>query len=115
MLGLVSNAWAGFGAAFGPLVILSLTWKRMTRNGALAGMIVGAVTVLVWIYAPVLADGQTLSQGSGVYEIVPGFILSWLAIWLVSMMGKPPSEDIQSTFEAVRQALHRKGEPETPR
>ena len=63
----------------------------------------------------VLADGQTLSQGSGVYEIVPGFILSWLAIWLVSMMGKPPSEDIQSTFEAVRQALHRKGEPETPR
>jgi len=115
VLGLVSNAWAGFGAAFGPLVILSLTWKRMTRNGALAGMIVGAVTVLVWIYAPVLAGGQTLSQGSGVYEIVPGFILSWLAIWLVSMMGKPPSEDIQSTFEAVRQALHRKGEPETPR
>ncbi|HAJ04520.1 MAG TPA: hypothetical protein DCL55_15025 [Brevundimonas sp.] len=115
VLGLVSNAWAGFGAAFGPLVILSLTWKRMTRNGALAGMIVGAVTVLVWIYAPVLADGQTLSQGSGVYEIVPGFILSWLAIWLVSMMGKAPSEDVQSTFEAVRQALHRKGEPETPR
>ena len=65
--------------------------------------------------ATVLADGQTLSQGSGVYEIVPGFILSWLAIWLVSMMGKPPSEDIQSTFEAVRQALHRKGELETPR
>ncbi|MDP3377197.1 MAG: hypothetical protein Q8S53_02445 [Brevundimonas sp.] len=115
VLGLVSNAWAGFGAAFGPLVILSLTWKRMTRKGALAGMIVGAVTVLIWIYAPVLADGRTLSQGSGVYEIVPGFILSGLAIWLVSLMGKPPSEDIQSTFEAVRQALQRKGEPETPR
>jgi len=45
---------------------------------------------------------------------VPGFILSWLAIWLVSMMGKPPGEDVQSTFEAVRQALHRNGEPETP-
>lgn len=115
VLGLVSNAWAGFGAAFGPLVILSLTWKRMTRNGALAGMIVGAATVLVWIYAPVLADGQTLSQGSGIYEIVPGFVLSWLAIWLVSMIGKPPAEDVQSTFEAVRQALHHKGEPETPR
>ncbi len=115
VLGLVSNAWAGFGAAFGPLVILSLTWKRMTRNGALAGMIVGAATVLVWIYAPLLADGQTLSQGSGIYEIVPGFVLSWLAIWLVSMIGKPPAEDVQSTFEAVRQALHHKGEPETTR
>ncbi|HZW15378.1 MAG TPA: sodium/proline symporter PutP, partial [Brevundimonas sp.] len=54
VLGLVANAWAGFGAAFGPLIILSLTWKRMTRNGALAGMITGAAVVLFWIFAPVL-------------------------------------------------------------
>ncbi|MBU3970547.1 MAG: sodium/proline symporter PutP, partial [Alphaproteobacteria bacterium] len=78
VLGLVANAWAGFGAAFGPLVILSLTWKRMTRNGALAGIVVGAATVLVWIYAPVLADGGKLS--SVIYEIVPGFVFSFLAI-----------------------------------
>lgn len=99
VLGLVSQAWAGFGAAFGPLVILSLTWKRMTRNGALAGMIVGAVTVLVWIYAPVLADGKTLS--SLMYEMVPGFILSFIAIIAVSLMGKPPSDAITATFDAV--------------
>ncbi len=99
ILSLVSQAWAGFGAAFGPLVILSLTWRRMTRNGALAGMIVGAATVLVWIYAPVLADGAKLS--SLIYEMVPGFILSFIAIIVVSLMGKPPAEPITATFDAV--------------
>ena len=103
VLGLVSKAWAGFGAAFGPLVILSLTWKRMTRNGALAGMIVGAVTVLFWIYAPVLADGETLS--SVLYEIVPGFVLSFLAIVGVSLMDKTPAASVTETFEQVQQAL----------
>lgn len=103
VLGLVANAWAGFGAAFGPLVILSLTWKRMTRNGALAGMIVGAATVLVWIYAPVLADGGKLS--SVIYEIVPGFVFSFLAIVLVSLMGKAPAASVTDTFEAVEAAL----------
>lgn len=103
VLGLVSNAWAGFGAAFGPLVILSLTWKRMTRNGALAGIIVGAATVLVWIYAPVLADGAKLS--SVIYEIVPGFVLSFLAIVGVSLMGKAPATSVTDTFEAVQAAL----------
>jgi sodium/proline symporter len=62
VLGMVSNAWAGFGAAFGPLVLLSLLWARMTRNGALAGMVVGAVTVLVWQHY----------QWFKLYEIVPG-------------------------------------------
>jgi SSS family solute:Na+ symporter/sodium/proline symporter len=103
VLGLVSNAWAGFGAAFGPLVILSLTWKRMTRNGALAGIIVGAATVLVWIYAPVLADGGKLS--GVIYEIVPGFVLSFLAIVGVSLMGKAPATSVTDTFEAVQAAL----------
>ena len=103
VLGLVSKAWAGFGAAFGPLVILSLTWKRMTRDGALAGMVVGAVTVLFWIYAPVLADGATLS--SLLYEIVPGFVLSFIAIVVVSLMGKPPASTVTDTFEQVEQVL----------
>ena len=107
VLNLVSQAWAGFGAAFGPLVILSLTWKRMTRNGALAGMIVGAATVLFWTYAPVLADGAKL--GSVIYEIVPGFILSFLAIVVVSLMGKAPTGEVADTFDAVQAQL--KGRP----
>ncbi|WBU64211.1 sodium/proline symporter PutP [Paracoccus aerodenitrificans] len=77
VLGLVSNAWAGFGAAFGPLIILSLTWKRMNGYGAVAGLIVGAVTVGLWIM---------LGLSSTLYEIVPGFIASWIAIVVVSRM-----------------------------
>jgi sodium/proline symporter len=84
ILSLVSNAWAGFGAAFGPVIIGSLYWKKMTRNGALSGMITGAATVLFWIYAPISIDGQSLS--SLMYEIVPGFILSSLVIYVVSHM-----------------------------
>lgn len=103
VLGLVSKAWAGFGAAFGPLVILSLTWKRMTRNGALAGIVVGAATVLFWIYAPVLPNGEALT--TVIYEMVPGFILSFLAIVLVSLMGKAPSAEVIDTFETVEARL----------
>ena len=103
ILGLVANAWAGFGAAFGPIVILSLTWKRMTRDGALAGMVVGAVTVLIWIYAPLLADGATLS--SLVYEMVPGFLLSGLAAILVSLAGSPPPPEVVRTFEESQAEL----------
>jgi SSS family solute:Na+ symporter/sodium/proline symporter len=99
VLGLVSQAWAGFGAAFGPLVILSLTWRRMTRAGALAGMIVGAATVLIWIYAPLGPDGGSLSRV--IYEMVPGFVLSFLAIVIVSLMGKAPSDAIAAAFDAV--------------
>lgn len=84
ILSLVSNAWAGFGAAFGPVIIGSLYWKKMTRNGALSGMITGAATVLFWIYAPINIDGQSLS--SLMYEIVPGFILCSLVIYVVSNM-----------------------------
>jgi SSS family solute:Na+ symporter/sodium/proline symporter len=97
ILGLVGNAWAGFGAAFGPLVILSLTWRGLTRNGALAGILVGAATVLFLIYAPVLADGEGLS--SVLYEIVPGFVLGGLAAILVSLAGPKPPESVLRTFE----------------
>lgn len=97
ILGLVANAWAGFGAAFGPVVILALTWKRLTRDGALAGILVGAATVLFWIYAPVLEDGAALS--SLLYEIVPGFVLGGLAAILVSLAGPRPPESVVRTFE----------------
>jgi len=94
ILTLVSNAWAGFGAAFGPVVIGSLYWKKMTRNAALAGMVTGAATVLLWIYLPIpiyetLTNGQSLS--SLMYEIVPGFVLCSLVIYIVSNMS--PQED----------------------
>ncbi|MEZ7844315.1 MAG: sodium/proline symporter PutP [Opitutales bacterium] len=81
ILELVSNAWAGFGAAFGPMIILSLTWKKMSGAGAVAGMLTGAVTVITWIS---IGWGDSFLGGPGVYEIIPGFILAWLAIVLVS-------------------------------
>jgi sodium/proline symporter len=96
VLGLVSYAWAGFGAAFGPVVLISLVWKRMTRNGALAGMLIGAITVVVW--------KQFI--GLGLYEIIPGFILASLAIYVVSLMGKEPAATIQQRFEAADAEYH---------
>ena len=103
ILGLVANAWAGFGAAFGPIVILSLTWKRLTRNGALAGMIAGTATVLVWIYAPLLAGGEGLS--SIIYEIVPGFLLCGAVAIVVSLAGAPPPAQVLRTFEESEKEL----------
>jgi sodium/proline symporter len=93
VLGLVSYAWAGFGAAFGPVVILSVLWKGMTRNGALAGMIVGAVTVVVW----------KNWIGLGLYEIIPGFILATLAILIFSRIGNAPSNAMHTRFDEAEQ------------
>ncbi|WP_338446407.1 sodium/proline symporter PutP [Pelagerythrobacter marensis] len=86
VLGLVSNAWAGFGAAFGPLIILSLTWKRMTGAGAVAGLVVGAGVVGLWI---AMGWNGSFMGGEGIYEIIPGFLASWLAIWGVSLATAP--------------------------
>jgi sodium/proline symporter len=83
VLDIVAHAWAGFGAGFGPAVLLSLTWRRMTRNGALAGMIAGAVTVVVWANL----DGGLFD----VYEILPGFVISAAAIAVFSLYGTPPT------------------------
>jgi solute:Na+ symporter, SSS family len=79
VLGLVSNAWAGFGAAFGPVIILALTWSRMTLAGALAGMVTGALVVIGWI---------ALGWSSAMYEIVPGFVVAMAAIVGVSLAGR---------------------------
>jgi sodium/proline symporter len=96
VLGLVSYAWAGFGAAFGPVVALSLFWKGTTRNGALAGMIVGAATVIGW-----------KQLDTGLYEMVPGVAMGTLAIFLVSRFGRPPSPAMQGQFDAVHAELRR--------
>jgi sodium/proline symporter len=91
VLGLVSYAWAGFGAAFGPVVLISVLWKGMTRNGALAGIVVGAITVIVWKHFELL----------GLYEIIPGFIFASIAILAVSAMGKGPSKMMVERFDAA--------------
>ncbi|MGI9278378.1 MAG: sodium/proline symporter PutP [Endozoicomonas sp.] len=93
VLGMVSYAWAGFGAAFGPALLLSLYWKRMTGSGAMAGIIAGAITVLVW---------KPLSGGVfDLYEIVPGFAISMMACILFSYLGRQPSRDMVDRFEKV--------------
>ena len=99
ILSLVSNAWAGFGAAFGPVVIGCLYWKDMTRNGALAGILSGAITVLIWIYAPITINGQSL--GAIMYEIVPGFIVCSLAIYVVSKLSPKVEDSISEKFDEM--------------
>ena len=99
VLGLVGYAWAGFGAAFGPVVILSLLWPRMTRNGALAGMLVGALTVIIW------RNGAWF----GLYEMVPGFLLSGVAIVLFSLLDKAPSMRMQQDFAQMEAEMANPG------
>lgn len=103
ILSLVSNAWAGFGAAFGPLVLFCLYKKDLTAKAALAGMVSGAVTVLFWIYAPILEGGQALS--SVIYEIIPGFAISAITLWAVTRWGENPSPNVEATFEQAGQEL----------
>ncbi|WP_138417864.1 sodium/proline symporter PutP [Aquibacillus sediminis] len=97
VLELVSYAWAGFGGAFGPIILLSLFWKGLTRNGALLGIIVGAVTVVVW--AEVLT--AKMAPIFGLYEIVPAFVLNLIVAVIVSLIDKKPSAEIQAEFEAA--------------
>ncbi|MEA5091680.1 High-affinity proline transporter PutP [bioreactor metagenome] len=93
ILEIVSYAWAGFGAAFGPLVIISLFWRKMTLNGALAGVIAGGITVLLW---------KNFMGFTGLYEIVPGFIFSTIAIYVGSLMSKNPSQEVTSKFDEAK-------------
>ena len=88
---IVSYAWAGFGACFGPAVLLSLYWKRMTLKGAYAGIIVGGITVLIW----------KQFAWFDLYELVPGFLLSVAAIVFVSLMDSPPSLSVQRNFNKM--------------
>lgn len=92
IMDLVSFAWAGLGATFGATMILSLFWKRTTKNGVVVGMITGALTAILW---------RSLGYSSFLYEILPGFVLSFIAIVWVSHLDKPPSQNIQEEFEKV--------------
>ena len=92
----ISFAWAGFGATFGPLMLFSLFWKRITRAGAIAGMLAGGGMVFIWklILKPM---GGVL----GIYELFPAFVISCIAIVVVSLLSKEPSKEIQDEFEQV--------------
>ena len=99
ILELVSFAWAGFGASFGPVILLSLYWRKITATGALWGMTVGAVTVVIW--------GSIEALKSSLYEIVPGFILALIVTVLVSLMTYKPNAEIEKEFDETLRLLKR--------
>jgi sodium/proline symporter len=101
VMSLVSDAWAGLGAAFGPLVVMSLFWKRTNLPGAIAGLISGAATVLVWDYLPIVG-GQTIYAATGLYSLVVGFVISLLCIVIVSLLTKEPEQSIYDEFETYK-------------
>jgi sodium/proline symporter len=102
VMSLVSIAWAGFGACFGSLVLLSLYWKRITLPGAAAGIISGGLTVIIWEYVlcvPLAGGWASLGQATGLYSLAPGFLISFLIIITVSVITKPPSQKVTEKFE----------------
>lgn len=98
---LVSDAWAGLGAAFGPLVVMSLFWKRTNLYGAVAGIVSGAAMVIVWDYLP-LIHGETIGAVTGLYSLAVGFIVSLLCIMVTSLITKAPEAEITEEFERYK-------------
>lgn len=96
ILSIVGQAWAGFGSAFGPVLLLSLYWKRMTKWGALSGMIVGGLTVIIWI---------TTGLSAYIYEMIPGFVLSILSVVIVSLLTEEVAEDVHDEFSQMENIL----------
>ena len=97
ILGLVAFAWAGFGAAFGPIILLSLFWKKLTNYGALTGMVAGAIVAFIW--------GKTDVLKSMLYEIVPGFIACLLVAVIVSIFTYKPNAEIEAEFDETQRIL----------
>lgn len=100
IMGLVSNAWAGLGSAFGPTVVMSLFWRRCNLQGAVAGIISGGLTVIIWDYIP-LVGGQTLGTVTGLYSLAIGFLISIVLIIIVSLCTKAPDASIIAEFDRV--------------
>lgn len=95
---IVSFAWAGFGAVFGPVVLLALFWRRSNWQGALAGMICGGSMVFIWKYGI-----STLGGAWGIYELLPAFLVAIAANIIVSLITKAPSKEITDEFDLVNQ------------
>lgn len=98
---LVSFAWAGFGATFGPIILFSLFWKRTTRTGAIAGMISGGAMVFIWNLLL-----KSLGGIFAIYELLPAFLLSCIVVIVVSLITKKPSQDILEEFESVKATIN---------
>ncbi len=96
ILNIVGQAWAGFGSSFGPVLLLSLYWKRMTRWGALSGMVIGGSTVIIWIVS---------GLSSYLYEMIPGFSLSLISVIVVSLMTEKPDESVNNDFSTMSKIL----------
>ena len=97
---IVSFAWAGFGAAFGPVVLVGLFWKRATKQGALAGMIVGGGMVFLWKFVIAKIGGVF-----AIYELLPAFICGCIAIIVVSLLTKAPEKEITDRFDEVQSSI----------
>ncbi|MDZ7671689.1 MAG: sodium/proline symporter PutP [Halanaerobiales bacterium] len=96
ILDIVSYAWAGLGASFGPAILFSLFWKKATRNGVLGGIITGGLVVIIW---------KNFFAYTGLYEIIPGFFLSALVIYIISYFGKDPLPEVVKEFERAMKPL----------
>ncbi|WP_174614583.1 sodium/proline symporter PutP [Virgibacillus ihumii] len=103
VLGIVSHAWAGFGATFGAVILVSLHWKQMTQKGAIAGVVTGGLTVILWLSLG--WDAKFPGLNEGIYEIIPGFLLSLLAIYVVSKATTQPDEKIKVKFDEMEQRI----------
>lgn len=109
ILELVAFAWAGFGASFGPAVLLSLFWRRLTAWGALAGMVVGAATVFLW------KNVRPEGFGAALYEIVPGILANLLVAVVVSRLTYEPDEEMEREFTEAVEGARRGAVAEAPR
>mgnify|MGYP001026160169 FL=1 len=104
---LVSDAWAGLGSAFGPLVVCSLFWKRTNLAGAVSGILSGGLFVIIWDYVPVV-NGSTLSDATGIYSLLLGFFFSLACIVIVSLCTKKPEQSILDDFEKAKDYVESK-------
>ena len=100
IMALVSDAWAGLGSAFGPIVVCALFWKRTNLVGAVAGIVSGGLTVIIWDYLPIV-NGGTIYAATGIYSLLVGFAISLICIVAFSLATKEPSRDIVEEFERV--------------
>ena len=94
ILDMVAYAWAGFGASFGPALLMCLFWRRTTERGVLAGIVTGGITVIVWKHLGLF----------GLYEIVPGFVFGLLAVYVVSKLDAEPAPEVTELFDRVDRA-----------
>ena len=103
IMALVECAWAGFGSAFGSVMILSVFWRRFTYKGALAGVVAGALTDIIWLvlFSGVSGVFNPVITSLGIYEIIPGFAVSMIAAIVTTLLDKEPEKEITDIFDAA--------------